>query len=99
MRALLVPLLLSPGCTAATVDGSEVAMPAGSSSAACAPEKAQVLVGQAASADLAARAVQLTGARTVRWIRPGDMVTMDFREDRLNIELDAQGRVTLFRCG
>ena len=35
----------------------------------------------------------------VRVIKPGDAVTMDFRPNRLNISLDAQGRVKSMRCG
>ena len=46
-----------------------------------------------------ARALDLTGARTIRWIRPGDVVTMDYREDRLTIHLDGRGRVERLTCG
>jgi hypothetical protein len=35
----------------------------------------------------------------VRVIRPGDMVTMDFRADRLNIELDEEDVILRLRCG
>jgi hypothetical protein len=65
----------------------------------CEASRVQSMVGQASSSELGRRALQLTGARTIRWIRPGDAVTMDFREDRLNIELDARGRVAALRCG
>jgi hypothetical protein len=45
-------------------------------------------------------AMQLTGAKTVRQIQPGDMVTQDFREDRVTIETDpATGLVTRATCG
>lgn len=44
-------------------------------------------------------ALRLSGSSTLRWISPGMAVTMDFREDRLNFELDAQGRITGARCG
>ncbi|WP_425312199.1 I78 family peptidase inhibitor [Pseudorhizobium halotolerans] len=44
--------------------------------------------------------MQRTGAKTVRQIQPGDMVTQDFREDRVTIETDpASGRVTRATCG
>lgn len=36
---------------------------------------------------------------TVRVIRPGDMVTRDFRPDRLNVELDDEDKVTKIYCG
>jgi hypothetical protein len=38
-------------------------------------------------------------AERVRVISPGDMVTMDHRPDRLNIDLDASGIIVALRCG
>lgn len=35
----------------------------------------------------------------VRVIRPGQMITMDFRANRLNIELDEIGKVARVWCG
>jgi hypothetical protein len=35
----------------------------------------------------------------IRFIRPDDAVTMDYRSDRLNVEVGADGRIKLFRCG
>jgi Peptidase inhibitor I78 family len=34
----------------------------------------------------------------VRYIRPNTQVTMDFRADRLNIDIDASEIITGFRC-
>lgn len=34
----------------------------------------------------------------VRHIRPGTQVTMDFRPDRINIDVDANDIITGFRC-
>ena len=39
------------------------------------------------------------GHDRIRYIAPGDMVTMDFRPDRLNVETGEDGRIRLFRCG
>lgn len=65
----------------------------------CDSSRAQSLVGRPASSELGAEALRLTGARGLRWIQPGQAVTMDFRPDRLNIELDSQNRVVKLRCG
>jgi hypothetical protein len=65
----------------------------------CREAAAQDLLGRPASAELGRLALERTGARTLRWIRPGDAVTMDLLSDRLNIELDAQGRVRRVSCG
>ena len=36
---------------------------------------------------------------TVRVIKPGDQVTMDFNAARLNIDVDAAGNISAVRCG
>ncbi len=57
------------------------------------------LLGREGTSALGAEALRRSGARTIRWIRPGDAVTMDFREDRLNLNLDAGGRLERANCG
>lgn len=39
------------------------------------------------------------GHDRIRYIAPGDVVTMDLRPDRLNVETGVDGRIKLFRCG
>lgn len=67
--------------------------------AVCRLDTLKVLEGRPGSAVLAAQALDLSGARIVRWMRPGDIVTMDFRADRLNIKLTRQNLVKSFACG
>lgn len=57
------------------------------------------LVGQPATADLGAQALSRSGARTLRWIQPGMAVTMDYRQDRLDIHLDEHNVVKQLTCG
>ncbi len=66
---------------------------------ACDVSSLAPLVGQAPTAELGAEALRLSGARRLRWIRPDDAVTMDYRTDRLNVRLDAAHRVEAFNCG
>jgi hypothetical protein len=68
-------------------------------SAACDASKAQSLVGQEGTQALAEEARRLTGAETVRFLRPGQIVTMEYRFDRLNVVVDEANRVTAIRCG
>jgi hypothetical protein len=57
------------------------------------------LAGRPADAGLGADALRRSGALRLRWIRPGDIVTMDYSAQRLNVHLDARGRVDHFACG
>ncbi|MGZ8282048.1 MAG: I78 family peptidase inhibitor [Allosphingosinicella sp.] len=65
----------------------------------CSAEGLTDLVGRPATSEVGAEAMRRSGARALRWIRPGDAVTMDFRLDRLNVRLDGQNRVESLDCG
>ena len=56
-------------------------------------------VGQDATADLGSRLRSASGAKTLRWVPKGGVVTMDFRPDRLTVQLDADNKVETARCG
>lgn len=63
----------------------------------CQPEAAAELVGHAAPDD--AQVKQRTGASTIRRIAPGDMVTHDFRVERITLAIDPTGKVVQAICG
>jgi len=42
---------------------------------------------------------ETVGERPIRYYAQGDPITMDFNPARLNVELGADGRIKLFRCG
>jgi hypothetical protein len=65
----------------------------------CDPAPGQWAVGQIADEALVAKVRADTHSDRVRVIRPGMAVTMDWREDRLNLEVDADNRVLTVRCG
>ena len=94
--ALLVPVLVL-GC--AQPAPAPVPAPLPAPPGECAAEPARLLEGKVFGADIQAQAQRLAGARSVRVIRPGQAVTMDFNPFRLNIELDASDRVLRVRCG
>ena len=55
--------------------------------------------GQQATQELGSRMLAASGARSLRWVAKGMMVTMDFRGDRLTAYLDAANRVERASCG
>lgn len=56
-------------------------------------------IGRQATSALAVEARDAAGAATVRWLQPGQIVTMEYRVDRLNITLDAANKVLSIACG
>ena len=94
MRQIVALALLATaaGCTSASGEP-------GFSGRTCDAGPAQSLVGQPASSEIAATAQKLTGAGAVRWLQPGEIITMEYRSDRLNLVLDGQNRIEAIRCG
>ena len=93
---IAVPLLLM---ACAPVNGGAETPPPEHGAGACNADKAQSFVGQQGTVEIAAQARDAAGAATIRWLRPGMAVTMDYRTDRLNIELDAGDKIVSIRCG
>ena len=65
----------------------------------CKADELGSFVGQKATAEIGATVMERSGARTLRWIPPNSAVTMDYREDRLNIEYDDNMMITRVNCG
>jgi hypothetical protein len=84
------------GCAA--VPSAEAQVPV-RGAGSCDAAKARSLVGKVRSQAVGAKALRLSGAARLRWIPKGSMVTMDYREDRLNLRLDARNRIVRIACG
>lgn len=90
----LSQLLLAPLAVACT----SLAPPEATPGDVCSPASLARYTGLAANDALAARMKRETGKTALRWVRPGMAVTMDYREDRLTIYLDAANRVERASC-
>jgi hypothetical protein len=66
---------------------------------ACNDTAAQAYVGQPATTANVEAARLAAGAAIVRTVRPGEVVTMEFRADRLTLQIDAAGNITGASCG
>ena len=75
------------------------ATPPESPAMTCDASKVQWTLGKVADEALVARAKAESTSERVRVIKPGMAVTMDYREDRLNLDVDAAGKVTRAYCG
>ena len=59
----------------------------------------QSYVGEPATAQLSARLMSASQARTIRWVPFGTIITMEYSETRLTVRLDQQNRVLSATCG
>ena len=65
----------------------------------CKADAAQSYVGQTATPDIGGAIVKATGARTLRWGPPRSAMTMDYRQDRVNVMYDDAYKITQVTCG
>jgi hypothetical protein len=96
LSAIALPTILAACTTTAAPPMSDPQPPA---QASCNHEAATSMVGQLATPANVERARQLAGARTARVLKPGQMVTMEYIEGRLNIDVDAKNVIIAVRCG
>lgn len=59
----------------------------------------QFAVGKPASIDLLSQVRTRTGSQDARILGPDDMVTLEYRSERVNVNTDASGKVTRINCG
>lgn len=65
----------------------------------CNASKGQAAVGQTATQSVVDKVIADTGSRTARVIKPGQAVTMDYRDERVNINVDSKNVITSIKCG
>lgn len=64
----------------------------------CGAGKLAAYLSQPATDDVLAKLRHDAGHDKIRVIRPGQPVTMDYRPDRLNVEVGEDGRITKLHC-
>ena len=87
----LGPLAL---CACATA-----APPSGPLRTQCRTEGLAAFAGREATSDVGAEILRVSGARTLQWVQPGMMVTMEFRADRVRVWLAPGNRIERAACG
>lgn len=65
----------------------------------CDAAKAQWAVGERASSEILERARVAAQAKSARFLRPNQPITMEYSGSRLNLELNEQDVVRSVRCG
>ncbi len=65
----------------------------------CDAARVQNFVGALGTTALGRVAASRAKAKSVRWLAPGSMATMDYRMDRLNIRVDGRNFITGLDCG
>ena len=96
-KAIALAAVLGAGCT--TVAAQDASVHGQTPDHECRSEGLDAFVGQAATAEIGGEILAKSGAKVLRWLQPGQIVTMEFRADRVNVKLDAQNKVAAVTCG
>jgi hypothetical protein len=101
-RPIVLASVLAAGCIACAsrdTTPTQPSPPAWPPSGSCDHTKVQWTVGQPASDDLLERARAAAGAKSARFLRPNQPVTLEYLGSRLNLGLDARDIVRSVACG
>jgi len=65
----------------------------------CKSDGPDAFVGRDPTAEIGSEILTKSGAKALRWLRPGQIVTMEFRFDRVNVHLGADNKIVRVTCG
>ncbi|MGH8484494.1 MAG: I78 family peptidase inhibitor [Pseudomonas sp.] len=100
-RASLIGLLavgVLAGCSN-TGGSSNAPEAAANNDGRCQASGAEFAVGKPVTPALIEQARKASGSQLARAVGPNDVMTLEYRSERLNLNADAQGIVTRVNCG
>jgi len=93
----VLAVVLLGGCSNVETTSEPVASEAGDGR--CEAKAAEFTIGKQASPQLLEQARSRSGAQVARILKPNDMITLEYRSDRLNLNTDANLVVNRVNCG
>lgn len=102
-RAFLATLAVASVLAGCSTDGNsgggKAAQASVGSDGRCQASGADFSIGKQGSAELLEQARKASGSQIARILKPRDVVTLEYRSERLNLNVDEQGVVTRVNCG
>jgi hypothetical protein len=96
----LLAVAMLAGCSNATTESAtDPVTTTDTGHSRCEAKAAEFTIGKQASPELLEQARTRAGAQNARFLLPTDMVTLEYRSDRLNLNTDANRVVTRVNCG
>lgn len=98
LGTLLAAALLT-GCSSTSTESAKAPVVTDTGSSRCEAKAAEFTIGKKASPQLLEQARTRAGAQNARFLKPDDMVTLEYRSDRLNLNTDNNLVITRVNCG
>lgn len=99
LGTLLAASLLAGCSSTSTESAADPVTTTDTGHSRCEAQAAEFTIGKKASPELLEQARTRSGAQNARFLMPNDMVTLEYRSDRLNLNTDANKVVTRVNCG
>jgi hypothetical protein len=99
LGTLLAVAMLAGCSTTSTESTTDPVTTTDTGHSRCEAKAAEFTLGKKASPELLEQARTRAGAQNARFLLPTDMVTLEYRSDRLNLNTDANRVVTRVNCG
>ncbi|MEN5046645.1 I78 family peptidase inhibitor [Pseudomonas koreensis] len=98
LGALMAVAMLA-GCSTTSSESAKDPVATDASHSRCEAKAAEFAIGKKASPELLDQARAKAGAQNARFLKPTDMITLEYRSDRLNLNTDNNLVVTRVNCG
>lgn len=99
LGAVLVMAMLAGCSTPSTESAAKDPVVTDTGHSRCDSKAAEFVIGKKASPELLEQARTRAGAQNARILKPSDMVTLEYRSDRLNLNTDGSLVITRVNCG
>ncbi|WP_085638055.1 MULTISPECIES: I78 family peptidase inhibitor [unclassified Pseudomonas] len=95
----LAAIAMLAGCSSTSSEPAKDPVASEAGHGRCEASAAQFAIGKKASPQLLDQARTRAGAQNARFLKPNDMITLEYRSDRLNLNTDTDLIVTRASCG
>ncbi|QVW25299.1 hypothetical protein KJF94_06900 [Pseudomonas hormoni] len=99
LGTLLAASLLAGCSSTSTESATDPVTTTDTGHSRCEAKAAEFTIGKKASPELLEQARLRAGAQNARILKPNDMVTLEYRSDRLNLNTDTNLVITRINCG
>ena len=97
-RLIALPVLLVAACSTMATEDQQPPAHGATPGHVCRSEGLDAFVGREPTAAVGSEILARSGAKVLRWLTPGMVVTMEFRSDRVNVYIGANNRIERIVC-
>lgn len=98
-KAIALAAIFGTGCTTMAAEDPQPPVHGETPGYECKGDGLEAFVGREPTSETGSEILARSGAKVLRWLQPGQIVTMEFRADRVSVHLGADNRIERVTCG